>query len=93
MPFVTATSTAAATSNGATNSSNAAPHTPGYVASRLKLTELSVPVIKAFANDEIGVGHALLLAKLQHEQQEEALAACYQESYGNGSNPGPERRD
>ncbi|MHB1954889.1 MAG: hypothetical protein ACYCOU_14210, partial [Sulfobacillus sp.] len=29
--------------------------------------------------------HALLLAKLQQEQQEQALAACYQETYGNGS--------
>ncbi|MFP5211702.1 MAG: chromosome partitioning protein ParB, partial [Acidobacteriota bacterium] len=29
--------------------------------------------------------HALLLAKLQPEQQEQALAACYQEAYGNGS--------
>jgi len=60
---------------------------PAYVASRLKLTELAFPVIEAFAKDEIGVGHALLLAKLQIEQQEEALAACYQESYGNGSKP------
>lgn len=60
---------------------------PAYVASRLKLTELAFPVIEAFAKDEIGVGHALLLAKLQPEQQEEALAACYQESYGNGSKP------
>jgi hypothetical protein len=36
-------------------------------------------VTEAFANDEIGVGHAFLLAKLQPEQQEEALAACYQQ--------------
>ena len=58
---------------------------PAYVAARLRLTELAAPVAEAFAKDEIGVGHALLLAKLQPAQQEEALAACYQEQYTNGS--------
>ena len=58
---------------------------PVYVAARLRLIELAAPVAEAFANDEIGVGHALLLAKLQPAQQEEALAACYQEQYANGS--------
>lgn len=58
-----------------------------YIAARLKLTELAPAVIEAFANDEIGVGHALILAKLQSERQEEALTACYQETYGNGSKP------
>ena len=61
--------------------------TPAYIAARLKLTELVPVVVEAFAKDEIGVGHALLLAKLQPEQQEDALSACYQESYGNGSKP------
>jgi ParB family chromosome partitioning protein len=56
-----------------------------YVASRLRLTELVVPVAEAFAKDEIGVGHALLLAKLQQAQQEDALAACYQEQYSGGA--------
>jgi ParB family chromosome partitioning protein len=58
---------------------------PGYVASRIRLTELAPAAIEAFAKDEIGVGHALLLAKLQPEQQEEALAACWQESFASGS--------
>lgn len=58
---------------------------PAYVAARLRLTELAAEVVEAFAKDEIGVGHALLLAKLQPEQQLEALSACYQEQYGNGS--------
>jgi ParB family chromosome partitioning protein len=58
---------------------------PAYVAARLRLTELAAPVAEAFAKDEIGVGHALLLAKLQPAQQEEALAACYQEQYSNGT--------
>ena len=58
---------------------------PGYVASRLRLTELAPAAVEAFAKDEIGLGHALLLAKLQAGQQEEALAACWQESYTGGS--------
>jgi ParB family chromosome partitioning protein len=58
---------------------------PGYVASRLRLTELAPAAVEAFTKDEIGLGHALLLAKLQSEQQEEALTACWQESYANGS--------
>jgi ParB family chromosome partitioning protein len=57
----------------------------GYVASRLRLTELAPAAVEAFTKDEIGLGHALLLAKLQTEQQEEALTACWQESYSNGS--------
>jgi ParB family chromosome partitioning protein len=59
--------------------------TPAYVAARLRLTELAAEVVEAFAKDEIGVGHALLLAKLQPEQQFEALNACYQEQYNNGN--------
>ena len=60
---------------------------PSYVAARARLAQLAPAVTEAFAKDEIGVGHALLLAKLQPEQQEEALAACYQEAYTNGSKP------
>ena len=60
---------------------------PAYVAARVRLAQLAPAVTEAFAKDDIGVGHALLLAKLQPEQQEEALAACYQETYTNGSKP------
>jgi ParB family chromosome partitioning protein len=60
---------------------------PAYVAGRARLAQLAPAAVEAFAKDEIGVGHALLLAKLQPEQQEEALTACYQEGYGNGSKP------
>jgi ParB family chromosome partitioning protein len=56
---------------------------PGYVASRLRLTELAPAVIEAFAKDEIGLGHALLLAKLQPRQQEEALPSCFHEQYAS----------
>ena len=58
---------------------------PGYVLSRLRLTELAPAVVEAFSKDEIGLGHALLLAKLQPTAQQEALPACWQESYTNGS--------
>jgi ParB family chromosome partitioning protein len=42
---------------------------PAYVSARLKLTELAPVVVECFYRDEIGVGHALLLAKLQPTQQ------------------------
>jgi ParB family chromosome partitioning protein len=50
-----------------------------YVLTRVRLTELVPAVTEAFLKDEIGTGHALLLAKLQSAQEEEALTACYQE--------------
>lgn len=49
------------------------------------MTELAPAVVEAFSKDEIGLGHALLLAKLQPAAQQEALPACWQESYANGS--------
>jgi ParB family chromosome partitioning protein len=55
-----------------------------YVTSRLRLTELVPAAVEAFYKEEIGVGHALLLAKLQPDQQEKALAACFKEEW-NGS--------
>ncbi len=58
---------------------------PAYVAHRLKLTELAPAVVEAFYKEEIGVGHALLLAKLQPAEQEQALAACFREDWGGGS--------
>jgi ParB family chromosome partitioning protein len=59
--------------------------TPAYCAQRIRLTELAPAVVEAFYKDEIGVGHALLLAKLQPAEQEQALAACFREDWGNGS--------
>ena len=58
---------------------------PAFILARLKLVELVPAVVEAFSQEEIGLGHALLLAKLQPAQQEEALAACYQEHYTTGS--------
>jgi ParB family chromosome partitioning protein len=56
-----------------------------YVTTPLKLTELSAPVVDAFYAEEIGVGHAILFAKLQHDQQEFALSACFREDWQSGS--------
>ncbi|MBS1821303.1 MAG: ParB/RepB/Spo0J family partition protein [Acidobacteria bacterium] len=58
---------------------------PVYCAQRIRLTELAPVVVEAFAKDEIGVGHALLLAKLQPAEQEQALSACFREDWGGGS--------
>jgi len=55
-----------------------------YCAQRIKLTELTAAVTEAFTKDEIGVGHALLLAKLQPAEQEQALSACFREDWNGG---------
>jgi ParB family chromosome partitioning protein len=60
---------------------------PSFVASRLKMTDLTKPVVEAFYASEIGVGHALLLAKLPADQQQQALSVCFKEVYNGGSNP------
>jgi len=57
---------------------------PAYCAQRVKLTELTAAVTEAFAKDDIGVGHALLLAKLQPAEQEQALSACFREDWNGG---------
>ena len=54
---------------------------PAYVAQRIRLTELVASVVEAFYAEEIGVGHALLLAKLQPDQQEKALSECFREEW------------
>ena len=41
-------------------------------------------MVDAFYAEEIGVGHALLLAKLQPDQQEKALAECFREDWAGG---------
>jgi ParB family transcriptional regulator, chromosome partitioning protein len=43
--------------------------------------DLVKPVVDAFYSNEIGVGHALLLAKLPNDVQEQALSACFKEVY------------
>ena len=56
---------------------------PSFVASRLKLVDLVPAAVDAFYANEIGVGHALLLAKLPADQQEQALSACFKEAYNS----------
>lgn len=53
--------------------------TAAYITARLKLTDLCDDAAAAFYQDHIGVGHALLLAKLPAAQQEPALKACFKE--------------
>src|ERR1700677_4029030 len=60
---------------------------PAFVASRLKLTDLVPAAVEVFYAGEIGVGHALLLAKLPADQQEQALSACFKEVYNGASKP------
>ena len=55
--------------------------TPAYITTRLKLTELCDEVAAAFYQNHIGVGHALLLAKLPPDQQQAGLKACFKEMY------------
>jgi ParB family chromosome partitioning protein len=44
-----------------------------------------MPAVEAFYAEEIGVGHALLLAKLQPAQQEPALSSCFREDWGGAA--------
>ena len=60
---------------------------PSFVASRLKLVDLVPAAVDAFYANEIGVGHALLLAKLPSDMQQQALSACFKEVYNNGAKP------
>jgi ParB family chromosome partitioning protein len=61
--------------------------TPASIAQRLKLTDLVPAAVDAFYADSIGVGHALLLAKLPADQQEVALQACFKEVYAGAGKP------
>lgn len=60
---------------------------PAFVAQRLKLTDLMPAAVEAFYAGEIGVGHALLLAKLPGNQQLAALQACFKEMYAGSEKP------
>ncbi len=53
--------------------------TPVYIATRLKLTDLCDEVAAEFYKHHIGVGHAILLAKLPAEMQSRGLVACFKE--------------
>ena len=57
-----------------------------YVQGRVKLTELIPPVAEAFLADRIGVGHALLIAKLPAAQQQSAFAAAFRSMWTSDGN-------
>ena len=57
---------------------------PSYITQRLRLTDLAEPVANAFLEDQIGVGHALEIAKLPPGEQERAFAAAFKQAW-NGS--------
>lgn len=59
--------------------------TPVYIATRLKLTDLCDEVAAEFYQNHIGVGHALLLAKLPAEMQTLGIASCFKEVYTSGA--------
>jgi ParB family chromosome partitioning protein len=48
-----------------------------FVYQRLKLAELIPPAKKAFFEERITAGHAILIARLQPKDQKEALEACF----------------
>lgn len=52
-----------------------------YVWQRIKLTELIDPAKKAFLEDQITAGHAVLIARLQPADQKEALSICNQNEW------------
>jgi ParB family chromosome partitioning protein len=59
--------------------------TPVYIETRLNLTKLCDEVAAVFYSNDIGVGHAILLAKLPEEMQVQGLSACFKEVYNQTS--------
>jgi ParB family transcriptional regulator, chromosome partitioning protein len=54
---------------------------PSYITQRLRLTALVQPVANAFLGDQIGVGHALEIARLQQSEQERAFQAAFKQTW------------
>jgi len=57
-----------------------------YIYGRLRLADLIPPVAEAFLKDRITIGHALLIAKLQASQQQEAFAAAFRSMWTSEGN-------
>src|ERR1700678_1435177 len=57
-----------------------------FIAKRLRLLDLIPPVAGAFTAGHIGVEHALLIAKLGADVQEEALRRCFDGYYAANDN-------
>jgi len=58
---------------------------PAFVAQRLKLVELLPSIAEAFLTDQIGVGHALEIAKLPQAQQGKAFDAAFRTVWNGGT--------
>lgn len=59
---------------------------PAFVTQRQRLVELLPSIAEAFLADQIGIGHALEIAKLPHAQQEKAFDAAFRAVWtGNGN--------
>jgi ParB family chromosome partitioning protein len=58
---------------------------PAFIAQRLKLVELLPSIAEAFLADQIGVGHALEIAKLPQAQQEKAFDAAFRSVWNGGT--------
>jgi ParB family chromosome partitioning protein len=57
---------------------------PAYITTRIRLTELVPPIAEAFLQDQIGVGHALEIAKLPQAQQTKAFEAAFRTIWTDG---------
>ncbi len=57
---------------------------PSYVTTRIRLTELDPSIAEAFLADQIGVGHALEIAKLPQPQQLKAFDAAFRTVWNGG---------
>jgi ParB family chromosome partitioning protein len=57
---------------------------PAYITTRIRLTHLVRPVAEAFLADEIGVGHALEIAKLPQSEQQRAIDAAFRAVWSGG---------
>jgi ParB family chromosome partitioning protein len=57
---------------------------PAFVAQRQRLVELIPSIAEAFLQDQIGVGHALEIAKLPQAQQEKAFEAAFRTIWTDG---------
>ncbi len=57
---------------------------PAFVATRLRLVKLHPSIAEAFLADEIGVGHALEIAKLPQPEQQRAFDAAFHTVWNGG---------
>jgi len=62
-----------------------------FVYQRLKLTDLIGPAQDAFLEDRITAGHAILIARLQPRDQENAFESCFSHQWGSPVKDTPAR--